>query len=206
MIEEMNRKKVGIMGGTFNPIHYGHIEMAQKAYEQFLLDTVLFMPSGHSYLKSNVLDAGRRVEMVKLAISKYSHFSVSLIEVNRGGNTYTYETLQELKKLHPDTHYYFIVGADSLFYMEHWKKPETIFSLATVLCAIRDDYPMDELKQKRTFLQRKFQADIQFLDMPKIDISSTQIRSAVKNHASVSEMIPPEVIDYIKKEHLYEED
>lgn len=199
-------KKVGIMGGTFNPIHNGHIIMAQKAYEQFALDKVLFMPSGHSYLKTNVLDTTKRVDMVKLAIKDYPYFSLSLMEVERGGNTYTCETLQELKSKNPDTSYYFIVGADSLLYMEHWKNPADIFALATILCAVRDDYDRKTIEQKRIYLQERFPADIRFIDMPKIEISSTQIRSAVKNHASVTEWVPKEVADYMAKEHLYEED
>lgn len=206
VIKMEHMKKVGIMGGTFNPIHNGHILMAQKAYEQFALDEVLFMPSGHSYLKTNVLDTKKRVDMVKLAIERYPYFSLSLMEVERSGNTYTYETLQALKKENPDTWYFFIVGADSLLYMEHWKKPSEIFALATILCAARDDYDIKALEGKRIYLQKKLHADIRFIHMPKIEISSTQIRSAVQNHASVAELVPKEVADYMAKEHLYEED
>ena len=130
--------KIGIMGGTFNPIHNGHIALAQKAYEDLKLDKVLFMPSGTSYLKQNVLSAKHRVEMVRRAILPYSYFELSLIEVNRAGNTYTYETLQQLKCENPNIEYYFIIGADSLFNIDGWKCPERLLKTCTILAAYRD--------------------------------------------------------------------
>lgn len=196
--------KIGIMGGTFNPIHNGHIALAQKAYDDLKLDKVLFMPSGTSYLKQNVLPAAHRVEMVKRAISKYTHFELSLIEVNRAGNTYTYETLQQLKKDNPQTEYFFIIGADSLLYMEHWKEPEIIFSLATIACTVRDDADMNVIKAKGKELEEKG-ANIVYLDMPVIPISSTQIRELAKNHKSVTDLVSAEVVAYMQEEHLYEE-
>lgn len=201
-----HKKKIGIMGGTFNPIHYGHIEMAKKAYEQFQLDKVLFMPSGNSYLKKNVLDVKHRVAMVELAIAEYDYFELSLVEVERQGNTYTYETLRDLTQLHPDTDYYFILGADSLMYLEHWKNPEVIFSLSTILCAVRDDYDMGRLIEKISWLKENKNANIEIINMPKIDISSTLIREKAATHCSVSQYVPAIVEDYIQKEHLYEKD
>lgn len=196
--------KIGIMGGTFNPIHNGHIALAQKAYEDLNLDKVLFMPSGTSYLKQNVLPAAHRVEMVKRAIAEYAHFELSLIEVERAGNTYTYETLQQLKKDNPQTEYFFIIGADSLLYMEHWKEPEIIFSLASIACTVRDDADMNVIKAKGKELEEKG-ANIVYLDMPVIPISSTQIRELAKNHKSVTDLVSAEVAAYMQEEHLYEE-
>ena len=143
-----NGKQVGIMGGTFDPIHNGHLTLAQKAYEQFSLDKILFMPSGNSYMKKNVLDAQRRAHMVEIAIKDNPAFELSLIEVQRSGNTYTSDTLEILKTNNPDTHYFFIIGADSLFQIESWKYPKRIFDLATLICAVRDDYNMDAIKEK----------------------------------------------------------
>ena len=96
---------VGIMGGTFNPIHNGHIWLAQQAYERLGLEKVIFIPSGNSYMKQNVLDAQNRAAMVKLAISDFEHFELSMTEVERKGNTYTFETLEELKVQNPDVKY-----------------------------------------------------------------------------------------------------
>ncbi len=105
-----SKKRVGIMGGTFNPIHYGHLRLAQEAQQQVLLDKILFMPSGRSYMKKNVLDTQKRVEMTALAIKQYSKFELSLIEAQKTGNTYTCETLQYLTRTNSDTQYYFIIG------------------------------------------------------------------------------------------------
>jgi nicotinate-nucleotide adenylyltransferase len=198
-------KKVGIMGGTFNPIHNGHIILANEAYKKLGLDKVIFMPSGNSYMKENVLDADKRVAMVDLAIKGYSQFELSLIEVNKRGNTYTCETLELLKNNNPDTHYYFIVGADSLFQIEKWYQPEKIFALSTLVCTVRNGYDLDALKNKGSILS-KSGADIVYLDMPKIEISSTDIRAKVKNGLSVSDEVPQAVADYIIQEHLYYEE
>ena len=199
-----NGKMVGIMGGTFNPIHNGHLILAQKAYEQLGLDKVLFMPSGNSYMKRNVLDSKERAHMVAIAISKHPAFELSLIEVQRSGNTYTFETLEILTASNPDTHYYFIMGADSLFQIESWNNPERIFALATLVCTVRDDYDMDAIKEKGKTLSN-LGADIVFLDIPKIAISSTDIRKRVQHNMPISEYVPLEVAEYIKEEHLYYE-
>ncbi len=197
--------KIGIMGGTFNPIHNGHLALADAAYETFLLDKIFFMPSGKSYMKQHVLDNSKRVTMVSMAIEAVPHFELSTIEVERPGNTYTSETLQQLTQQHPDVKYYFIMGADSLFHIEKWKNPEIIFQLSTIICMIRDDYDMADIKQKGAELTQKG-AEILYLNMPKIDISSTDIRNRVKTHQSISELVPEKVEKYILQEHLYEED
>lgn len=201
-----NGKKIGIMGGTFNPIHNGHLVLAQKAQEQIGLDKVLFMPSGNSYMKKNVLEAQKRVAMVSLAIQKYPSFELSLIEVQKSGNTYTSETLERLTAASPDTHYYFIMGADSLFQIGEWQHPERIFELATLVCTVRDDYDFDAIKEKGRMLAQSSGADIIYLNIPKMTISSTDIRAKAKNNLPISEDVPQEVADYIKQEHLYEED
>ena len=199
-----NSKMIGIMGGTFNPIHNGHLILAQKAYEQLGLDKILFMPSGNSYMKENVLDAQKRAQMVALAIKNYPTFELSLIEVQRSGNTYTSETLEFLTANYPDTHYYFIIGADSLFQIESWKYPERIFALATLVCAVRDDYDMEAISEKGKALS-ELGANIVFLDIPKIEISSTAIRERVRHNMSITDYVPSEVAEYIKEEHLYYE-
>lgn len=200
-----NKKRVGIMGGTFNPIHYGHLRLAQEAQEQVLLDKILFMPSGRSYMKKNVLDTQKRVEMTALAIRQYSKFELSLIEVQKTGNTYTCDTLQYLTRTNSDTQYYFIIGADSLFQIEQWKSPEQIFQFAILICAIRDDYDFDTIRKKGEALAESG-ADIIYLNTPKWDISSTDIRAKVKSRISIRGLVPPEVALYIEQEHLYYEE
>ena len=198
-------RKIGIMGGTFNPIHNGHIALADAAYKAFSLDKILFMPSGNSYMKQHVLDNSKRVSMVSKAIESISYFELSTIEVERFGNTYTSETLQQLTQQNPDVQYYFIMGADSLFHIEKWKDPEIIFQLSTLICMVRDDYNMTDIKKKGAELAQRG-ADILYLNMPKIDISSTDIRNRVKLHQSISELVPEKVEKYILQEHLYEKE
>lgn len=198
-------KRIGIMGGTFNPIHNGHLLLAKKAQEQVLLDQVLFMPSGNSYMKRNVLDTQKRVDMVALAIERYPYFELSLIEAQKSGNTYTYETLEYLKAANPDIQYYFIIGADILFQIEQWRNPRQIFEMAVLVCAVREDYDLDSIQAKGNFLAASG-ASIVYLDMPKLDISSTDIRAKVKSGLSITDLVPPEVAHYIEQEHLYYEE
>ena len=116
------KKKIGIMGGTFNPIHHGHLLLAERDYHQFGLDKILVMPTKNTYYKKmpdNVTEE-QRIDMIKLAIADNEHFELSLEEINREGITYTYETLLNLTRDNPDCEYYFIMGADSLYHIESW--------------------------------------------------------------------------------------
>lgn len=197
--------KTGILGGTFNPVHNGHLILAKTAHELLGLDKVLFMPSGTSYMKKNVLAAKKRIDMVRLAIAGYPQFELSLVEADRKGNSYTSETLAYITKKNPAACYFFIMGADALFQIEKWKNPKQIFSLAKIVCAVREDYHLDELKQKGQQLQ-SLGADIIYLDMPKVEISSTDIRAKVKEQRSIADDVPMEVADYIQRERLYYEE
>ncbi len=202
------RKKTGIMGGTFNPIHTGHLLLAENARDNFGLDEILFIPSGRSYMKreAEILDRRERYEMTLLATQDNPAFSVSDIEVRRSGNTYTCDTLARLKQQEPETDFYFIVGADSLFSMETWKEPERIFHDCTVLAAIRDDKDADRLKEQISYLTDKFGARIFQIAFREIDISSTDIRMRLANGQSIRYMVPDQVISYIEQHHLYTED
>lgn len=200
-----SKEKVGIMGGTFNPIHNGHLLLAQTAQEQIALDKVLFMPSGNSYMKENVLETQKRVDMVALAIKNYPDFELSMIEAQKSGNTYTVETLKFLTEQTPETQYYFIIGADILFQIEQWRNPQQIFQMAVLVCAVRDDYDLDAIHEKGTRLAASG-ADIIYLNMPRLDISSTDIRARVKSSQSIRKLVPPEVAHYIEQEHLYYEE
>lgn len=201
----MNHRKIGIMGGTFDPIHNGHLEIARLAYEVHHLDEVIFIPSGVSYLKSNITDAKHRLKMTELSVSGVSYFSTSTIEIDRKGNTYTFETLDELKEIHPEWDLYFILGADSLLYIENWYQPERIFAQCTIICAVRDDADITVIQNKGKELE-KLGAKILYLDLKPILISSTLIRKLVKEHKSIEAYVPKQVETYILQEHLYEAD
>lgn len=194
--------RTGVMGGTFNPIHNGHLILADTAYKALGLDKVVFVPSGNSYMKENVLETSKRVEMVRLAILDYPQFEMSMIEAESRKNSYTSETLERLTEENPDTCYFLIMGADSLFQMEKWLEPEKIFSLAKIVCAVRDSCGIDEIKQKGEELSSRG-AEIIYLDMPKVEISSTDIRDKVKRQLSIASEVPARVADYIKRERLY---
>lgn len=199
------KKRVGIMGGTFNPIHLGHLIIAEAAYEAYNLDEVLFVPSGVSYMKdqSEILDAKKRVHMTGLAIEDNPHFALSTIEIDREGNSYSYETLEELKKQNPDVEYYFILGADSLLYLEKWKNPDRLMATCTLLTAVRDDCDEEKIQDAIKYLQDKYDAKIVLLPTPRLDISSTMIRKRVQDGKSIRYMVPDSVIDFIQKHDIY---
>lgn len=199
-------KKVGIMGGTFDPIHMGHLIIAETAREAFDLEEILFIPSGVSYMKSNVLDKKTRVTMTGIAIEDNPHFALSTIEVDRDGNSYSYETIAELKKHNPDTEYYFIVGADSLFHMEKWMCPEKIFSECVILAAIRSGSTAEEFNAQIEYLKESYKADIRMVPTKSLDISSTAIREKAERGSSIQYLVPDKVREYIDKNNIYRND
>lgn len=198
-------KKIGIMGGTFNPIHMGHLLLAEEARQVFCLDEVLFMPCGNPYMKaSSLLPSGQiRAEMTYLAIQANPFFTLSLAEVEREGATYTYETLRQLRAKEPDSEFYFMIGADNLFSIEHWKNAEEIMESCILIAADRGEKTEAELEEKVKELKERFHADIRLLPLRKLDISSTEIRARIKRGDSVRYMVPDDVISYIKDKGLY---
>ncbi len=202
----MTEKKKGIMGGTFNPVHYGHLLMAETALLQFDLDGVIFIPTGLQWMKKgdpDLLGGDVRLYMTSLATRDNPYFSVSDIEIKREGNTYTCETLEELTKKEPDTKWYYIVGADTLINMPKWRNPGRVFELASILCAVRGDTGRAALADTAKDLEEAYGADISFMDMPRIEISSTDIRNRIKNNGAVRYMLPESVREYINRERLY---
>ena len=199
------KKRVGIMGGTFNPIHLGHLIIAEAAYEAYNLDEVLFVPSGVSYMKdqSEILDAKKRVHMTGLAIEDNPHFALSTIEIDRDGNSYSYETLETLRKQNPNTEYFFLVGSDTLFALETWKHPEILLPSCTILVAVRDGVPMEKMQEHAKYLEEKFGGSIQLLTTPNIEISATDIRNRLSQNRNVKYFVPDAVLDFINKYDLY---
>lgn len=196
------------MGGTFDPIHIGHLLLAECAWQEFSLEQVLFIPSGHSYFKDHretkVTTPEHRLAMTRLAVSDNPHFIVSDMEILRPGKTYTCDTLEALRTKHPDNDYYFIVGADTIASMANWYHPEKVFACCTVLAAMRPDETPDlELQQHISFLQQQFGAHIEILHAPCVTISSTALRQAYLAGESTRYRIPGEVHRYIKENDLY---
>ena len=201
-------ERIGILGGTFDPIHLGHLIIAEQARDQYKLDRVLLIPSGHSYFKDNrsrkVQPAQVRLEMTKIAVGNYKPFEVSDIEVNRPGNTYSFETLEELKAQNPESELFFIVGADTICSMRTWREPKRIFDVCTVLAAMREDQVDPEEFQKQTqALERDFGARIFPVSIPNIGISSTQIREKAASGKSVHYLVPDALESYIIETGIY---
>lgn len=203
---EEKRKRIGIMGGTFDPIHMGHLILGEKAYEQLSLDCVWFMPSGnppHKRNRDGQATDEQRVEMVRRAISKNDHFALSLIEMHEEGYTYTYRTLENLKMENPDTDYYFIIGADSLMDFESWREPQRICQACTLVVATRNHTPIKELDAKMEELSRRFGGSFVRLDTMNIDVSSRLLRQWLAEGKSLRYYVPDEVIRYICEQEMY---
>ena len=200
-------KKIGIMGGTFSPIHIGHLMIAQRAYEEYHLDQIVFLPNGNPPHKAErqVLDASYRADMVRLAIQSHPQFAFSDIELNNDHFSYTSDTLAYFCSQDPEASYYFIVGADSLDYMYRWHEPQEIFSRATILAAPRANLDQEKMEEKILELEQKFQASIKLLHLPNVAISSEWIRKNVKEGYSIHYYVPNSVENYIKEHGLYTE-
>lgn len=198
-------RKIGIMGGTFNPVHKGHLTLAENAYEQFELEMVYFMPSSNPPHKDQktIISDEHRVNMVQLAIKDNPHFAISMLELQRAGTTYTVDTLDYLTKQDSDTTYYFILGADSLFQIETWQESDRIFKMAQIVVATRYHISEEKIIEQIKHLENTYHANIDILKGRSIDVSSKQIRESILENLSIKDYVPDEVEEYIHKHRLY---
>ena len=196
--------KIVILGGTFNPIHHGHLILGQAAKEEFGLDEILVMPTKNPAYKtiSGGVSEQNRVDMIKLAIANFPYFKFSDMELKREGTTYTVDTLRALTQKDDDCRYYFIMGADSLYQIGTWKDPDQIFHMANILVATRND-SRSALDAQIDYLEEKYGGKIYHLSSPSIEISSNDIRKRCKNGLSIHFFLPEDVIDYIERNDLY---
>lgn len=192
--------KIGILGGSFDPIHNGHLYMAIQAHKQYSLDEVWLIPNGNAAHKesSKMADAEARLAMCRLAAAEYDFLKVSDIEILSTECSYTYITAQKMKEQYPDDELYFIMGADSLDYFETWKNPQIIASLCRILVVNRDDFSLEDMQKKIDRLNILFPAQIDIVHCPKIDISSTEIRNELD-----PKFLSPAVYQYIREHGLY---
>ncbi len=199
------KQKVGILGGTFDPPHMGHLMLAERAREEAGLDKVIFLPAGCPYKKKDhpVQDGTDRLKMLELAIAGHDGFAVSDLELAREGDTYTFETMETLKEMHPETEYYFIMGADCLYSIQDWREPERIFRACHVIAAARNSSSKEELERKQEELENRYGARIQLLFSPEIAISSSEIRERVSEGRSIRYMVPESVLRYVEEQGLY---
>lgn len=198
------KKRVGIMGGTFNPIHLGHMLAGENACENFDLDEVLFVPSGNVEKKREIIDPKIRISLLGDAIEDNAHFALSTQEVDRKGNAYSYKTVADLKKKNPLVEYYYICGADRLFHWDRWEEPEKLFAEVPVLVAPRyNKYTEEQLQEKIAELKEKYNANIQIIPMSEVNISSTDIREKVAQGKSLRYIVHYRVVEDIKKYKLF---
>ena len=201
------RQKIGILGGTFDPIHDAHLRLGREALDKLGLDKIIFMPTGNPYLKSGkrqITDASHRIAMVNLAIQDEPRFCSSMREINRRGKTYTAETLRDISTENQDKDYYFIMGADSLRDMGSWYAPEVIFRHAAIIVANRNHQVDEErLRKEIESLTGKYNARIFLLEFESMDISSSDMRKKLQMGELDELPIPKSVIDYIQENKLY---
>lgn len=191
--ETTTKKRVGILGGTFNPPHIAHLMIADQVCYQLGLDKVYFMPTAnppHVDAKKTIA-AKHRLNMVKKAIQGNPKFDVETIEIERGGKSFTYETMLQLIQLNPDTEYYFIIGADMVNYLPKWHKINELVNLIQFVGVKRPGYVIES------------QYPLIWVDVPEITVSSTSLRKSIATGCTVNYLVPQKVLEYIYQEGLY---
>ncbi|MBA5849911.1 nicotinate-nucleotide adenylyltransferase [Clostridium sp. cel8] len=197
--------KKAIFGGTFDPLHNGHIHIAYEALYKLNLDEVIFMPSGNPphKMENEVTDASLRYNMVKKAVEKEDKFKVSCYEMKDNSVSYTYKTLAHFNKVDKNVEWYFLTGVDCLMDVEEWNNPSGIFKLCKFIVFNRPGFSKESIENQKIYIENKYSADIIFLDAPLLDISSTSIRENIRIGRNVSYLLPESVYDIIKKYNLY---
>jgi nicotinate-nucleotide adenylyltransferase len=193
------RTRIGIMGGTFDPIHHGHLVAAEEARHAFDLERVVFVPAGSPWQKasSDVTAASDRYEMVRAGIADNRGFEASLVDIEREGPTYTVDTLRSIASQRPDADLYFITGADAVLQILSWKEPDELLAMATFVAVTRPGYELSKLDPVRV------RDHVTTLEIPALAISSTDIRRRVAQGRPIRYLVPGRVAAYISEHGLY---
>jgi nicotinate-nucleotide adenylyltransferase len=194
----VHKRRIGILGGTFDPIHLGHLVLAEQVREKLRLDRVIFIPSAHPphKTKRKLSPPEDRLQMTQLGLEGNPKFLASDLELKRGGLSYTIDTLRQLEKLYPDREMYFLTGSDVLDEIHTWKEPEQIYKRVKMVIAIRPGF--DRFDPKNRFAQKSI-----IVPITGIDVSSSEIRAKVKKGESIRYLVPAKVEEYINKKKLY---
>jgi nicotinate-nucleotide adenylyltransferase len=197
--------RVGISGGTFDPIHLGHLIIAQEVKEAFDLDSIFFIPVGNPPHKDtkNVSPANLRLRMVNKAINSNKNFKILDLEVKRKGYTYAIDTLNELSQLYQNTKFYYIIGADVVFEITTWRNFEAVFKLCEFISVLRPKFEKEKYFERIAYLSESYGAVIHSFEASLVDISSTNIREKVRNGYSIKYYVPPIVEKFILEKRLY---
>lgn len=198
-------ERIAIYGGTFNPIHNGHLHIATEFTDRLGVDRLLFIPTNVPPHKrpQSLQPAETRLEMCRLAVEE-TKFEVSDLEIRRKGASYTVDTLEQLAKIYPGSPLYLIVGEDMFLTFLKWRNPQRIFQLATLCAAPRSEHGVCPLKEYARKIEA-LGAQVRIENITYLPISSTMVREAVKAGNDISKMVPEKVADYIRRNHLYEE-
>ncbi len=196
----MSRRRIGVMGGTFDPIHHGHLVAASEVQAQFGMEQVIFVPTGQPWQKGHeeVSSAEDRYLMTVVATASNPRFSVSRADIDRGGPTYTIDTLGDLKEQYPDAELYFITGADALAQILSWHRVQELFELAGFIGVTRPGYALD--------VEHLPRGSVSLVEIPAMAISSTGCRQRVEEGMPVWYLVPDGIVQYITKRHLYRGD
>ena len=198
-------KKIGIMGGTFDPVHNGHLLIAENACEQLELDEVRFIPTGRSPHKQGkqITDGVHRLRMVELAIADNPAFVADERELRSDALSYSYLTLQQMHRDLPDDELYFIMGGDSLRDFKTWYHPEQICACAILVAAIRDECDRDHLMAYAEELKTLYSADVRLIETPNLSVASSELRRRVATGETIRYQVPEPVRAYIQDNRLY---
>jgi nicotinate-nucleotide adenylyltransferase len=188
--------RLGVMGGTFDPIHHGHLVAASEVASAFNLDGVLFVPTGEPWQKSKVTDGEHRYLMSVIATASNPRFKVSRVDIDRDGPTYTIDTLRDIRTMHPDAELFFITGADAIKQILEWKDVDQIWPLAHFVAVTRPGHKLE--------LPPAPSGAISVLEIPALAISSTDVRARVAEGEPVWYLVPDGVVQYIGKHNLYQ--
>lgn len=204
-LEELkNYKKIAVVGGTFDPIHYGHLVTGEAVYNEFNMDKIIFIPTGDPAHKSDVTKSEHRFNMACLAIENNDKFEISTIEIDRKGKTYTVDTIEELKKYCiANVEIYFVMGADSIFNLYQWKDFERLINMCQFIGVTRPNYDKSNMENLVRELNVKYNAKIHFMEITALDIASSDLRKKIENGMSIRYLLPDKVEKYIKEFNLY---
>lgn len=201
-----NKIRFAVMGGTFDPIHYGHLVTAEAVRDEYNLDKAIFMPSGNPPHKMSkaTSDANHRYLMTVLATTTNPYFEVSKAEIDREGITYTVDTIRELRNIYGENaEIYFITGADAILEIFTWYNVEELFKMCFFVAATRPGFHGKDMEQKLNEIKSKYKKEIFKIEVPSLAISSTDIRDRIRTGKTIRYLLPEAIEDYIRKFNLY---
>ena len=199
----MSGRKLGVLGGTFDPVHLGHLIIAEEAADRLGLDVVVFVPARDPWRKerSDIASAADRMAMVRLATRDNPRFRVSEVDLKREGPSYSVDTLDDLREQEDDAQLYFLVGYDTLMDIPHWREPKRLMNLAHLVTVVRPGYAIDFEVLER--VMPGVRHNVTLLEIPEVGISSTEVRRRIAAGKSVRYWVPEPVAEYIRQRGLY---